>query len=126
MRTLADTMAVVVVACAVFVGALLGGCRDSSSAPETAITVDHPPRMRPEYSGVVMPPNIAPLNFAVRESGRRYFVRIRGTNGEPIEVAGRGSSIIIPEGRWAELLAANRGQQVYFDVFVQGQGGKWT
>ena len=31
----------------------------------------------PDYSGIVIPPNVAPLNLKVRESGRKFCLRLR-------------------------------------------------
>jgi len=76
-------------------------------------------RIYPDYSGVVIPANIAPLNFGVDEEGSGYYVRIYSEQGPAIEVASRSSKILIPESSWHKLLKANRGQELYFDVFVQ-------
>ena len=89
-----------------------------------ALPVPRPPRIRPDYSGIVLPPNIAPLNFVVRERGSRFLVRIRPEVGEAIEVHGRSPKIVIPPGRWRSLLGANRGKEVFFDVYVKA-GGRW-
>ena len=70
----------------------------------------------------MIPPNIAPLNFQVRESGSRYLVRIRSQQGRPIEVASRSGKIAIPEKPWHELLGLNRGGQLAFEVFVRSDG----
>ena len=39
------------------------------------------PRIRPDYSGIVVPPNIAPLNFLVEEPGLEYRVQIHAAAG---------------------------------------------
>jgi hypothetical protein len=87
--------------------------------------VGRPPRIRPDYQGAVMPPNIAPLNFIVQENGSHYYVKIYAKQGEPVEILSRTSKIFIPERRWRRLLNDNRGQQLYFDVFVKTQNGQW-
>jgi hypothetical protein len=51
------------------------------------------PRIRPDYAGIVIPPNIAPLNFLVEEPGVEYRVRIHGAaeeNGVEIVIGSRG------------------------------------
>src|SRR5690606_34710278 len=53
------------------------------AALHTAQRVERPARIHPDYSGVVAPPNIAPLNFVVQEDGRRFYVRIAAERGEP-------------------------------------------
>lgn len=88
-----------------------------------AVGVGRPPAIRPDYADTVIPANIAPLNFLIRESGARYLVQIRSQQGEPIEIASRSAKIAIPEKRWRRLLSANRGQRLEFTVFAQGQAG---
>jgi hypothetical protein len=93
--------------------------------PGQSTAVDRPPRIHPDYTDVTIPPNIAPLNFQVQEAGQRYFVRAHSTNGAPLQVGGRSSKIRLPSGAWHSLLAANRGQPLYFDIYVQTAGGPW-
>jgi hypothetical protein len=90
------------------------------------------PRIAPDYSGAVIPANIAPLNFSVKEAGASYFVKIHSTKGPEIELHSRSGNILIPRKPWRQLLEANRGQQVYFDIYVKSsnsatsQSGKNT
>jgi len=39
-------------------------------------SIDQPPKIHPNYYGVVIPPNIAPLNFSIQQDGSHYFARI--------------------------------------------------
>jgi hypothetical protein len=89
-----------------------------------AAAAGRPPQLHPDYTDTVIPPNIAPLNFLVREGGSRHLVRIRSQHGRPIEIASRSGTMAIPERAWHELLHANRGGQLAFDVFVQS-GAAW-
>ena len=83
------------------------------------------PRTRPDYGGVTLPPNIAPLNFVVEESGTQYVVRLRSAQGEPIDVYSNDPSILIPTGPWRRLLEANRGGELAIDVGVRTPEGSW-
>lgn len=84
------------------------------------------PRLSPDYSDVVIPPNFAPLNFAIDESSiSRHQVRIVPTRGIALEVVGKSGAVEIPLAPWKELLRANAGQPVYLEVRVQGGDGKW-
>jgi len=87
--------------------------------------VGRPPRIHPDYAGSVIPPNIAPLNFCVDEPGRRYVVRISSARGQPIEVISKRPGIVIPIVPWRRLLEANRGEQVSFELYVEGDAGAW-
>jgi hypothetical protein len=94
------------------------GRTDIQSAGRTA-------KIEPDYSGIVIPPNIAPLNFAVKESGQDYFVRIRSKQGDPIRIQNSSGTIQIPMGAWKNLLAENMGQPLVIDIFMKNQLGQW-
>ena len=60
----------VALAVSVVAGAWVAWRRERPEVDDAA-AVARPPRIRPDYSGSVIPPNVAPLNFAVREPGTR-------------------------------------------------------
>jgi hypothetical protein len=82
-------------------------------------SIDHPANIYPDYCDIIIPPNIAPLNFLVEERGSQYCVKIYSTKGSSIEIFSRSPKIKIPQSRWHELLHVNRGKQINFDVFVK-------
>jgi len=88
--------------------------------------IDRPAVIHPDYSGTVIPPNIAPLNFLVKESGSHYCVKMYSKRGRAIELLSRSAKTVIPEDRWHELLNANRGEQLNVDVFVKAEDGRWN
>ena len=98
-----------------------GGAVDLSSA----VNINRPPRIQPDYSDAVIPPNIAPVNFIVEEPGTDYRVQIRSAQGQVINVASRNAQIVIPLTRWKQLLDANRTRKLYFDICVRRQDGQW-
>ena len=83
------------------------------------------PVMEPDYSDIVIPPNIAPLNFKLEESGTAYRVRIYGDQGEEIVIASRDAGIIIPPKSWKKLLQENRGGTIRIDAYVKSKKGAW-
>lgn len=91
---------------------------------DDASAVPRWPRLRPDYSGIIVPPNIAPLNFSIREEGTRFLVRVASEAGAPLEIVSRSPKISIPAGRWQALLNVNRGQDLRFDIYVE-QGNQW-
>ena len=93
--------------------------RQAAFIIEEYALVDRLPRIRPDYTETVIPPNIAPLNFLVEEGGSRYCVKIHSKKGRSIQVFSRTPKIMIPQSPWHELLNANRGEQLNFDVFVK-------
>jgi hypothetical protein len=109
--------------------ALLAGGANYTNAgafpAEPVAAVPRAPRLHPDYADTVIPPNIAPLNFAVEEPGQAFAVRIRGGHGTPIEITSRAASIRIPHRPWRALLATNADGPLYFDVFARAGDGTW-
>ena len=98
---------------------------DSDWPVDGATIIDKPPHIRPDYTDTVIPPNIAPLNFIVKEPGRRYYVRIYSDQGKDIDVHSKKPEIIIPLKAWRKLLQDNQAGKLYFDVYVENDDGRW-
>lgn len=84
-----------------------------------------PPRLFPDYTGIVIPPNIAPLNFRVEEPAARYRVEFYSAKGERLTVASRKPTIRLPPGKWKSLLRANAGEPLCCEVSVQDSQNQW-
>jgi hypothetical protein len=84
------------------------------------------PNIQPDYSGITIPPNIAPLNFSIKESGEAYLVQINSKNGEPIKINSNSGAIEIPYQAWKKLLANNIGQQLTIDILMKKHDGRWA
>jgi hypothetical protein len=84
------------------------------------------PRIDPDYAALVIPPNIAPLNFRILEEGRDYLVRISSDGGQTLDIRCRDGKCQIPASAWRRLLAANRGGRLYYDLYAQEPDGTWT
>ena len=82
-------------------------------------------RIFPDYSGVTIPPNIAPLNFRIEEPGKRYKVRVCCNDNFFISAYSFSSSIQLPIPGWRDTLQANRGKPLYLDISVQSEAGEW-
>ncbi|MBN1515022.1 PD40 domain-containing protein [Candidatus Sumerlaeota bacterium] len=103
----------------------IGWKQDNKNLPTEWTDAGRLPQIRPDYCDIVIPPNIAPLNFTVEEPGIEYQTRIHGTQGEEIFVASRNPGIVIPEQPWRELLQVNRGGKIGLDIYVKEQNGSW-
>jgi Tol biopolymer transport system component len=110
-------------ATAALAGLVFPGAFGSSAAADQAVSVGRSPRIQPDYADTVIPPNIAPLNFLIREDGARYLVRIRSERGASVEIASRSPKVAIPLRQWRRLLSASPGRQLAFDVFAQSPEG---
>ncbi len=83
------------------------------------------PNISPDYRGVTIPGNIAPMNFRILETGQTYCVRIHSAAGRPIELASRTGRISIPLRKWRDLLEASRGHELFIDVYVRNAANQW-
>ncbi len=88
--------------------------------------VSQPVSIDPDYTDITIPPNIAPLNFSIKETGKKFFVRIYAEKGNEIKIVSKKGSIIIPLKKWRRLLDINRGGQLFFDVYIKDEQGGWN
>ena len=104
---------------------LVFSMRDERAVIDQYDNVNSRAIIEPDYSETVIPPNIGPLNFVVRQEGIRYYVKIYSEQGKTIEIYNKTPEIIIPVKPWHELLSRNKGKELYFDIFVRFKNGKW-
>jgi hypothetical protein len=89
--------------------------------PENTIREGRMPVIQPDYFNSTIPPNIAPLNFKIREKGSYFRIIISPSTGNPLVIKSDDGNVRIPSGRWKELLQASRGKRILIDVFA-GEG----
>ncbi len=83
------------------------------------------PVLDPDYTGITIPFNIAPLNFIVREKGTAYEVKITAGSETLYEIRSGSGIIRIPERAWKNTLAKHKGELLNMEVFVKEGKGKW-
>lgn len=87
--------------------------------------VSRPPNITPDYSGIVLPPNIAPMNFTVREEAKDCIARIHSDSGEGFVIAAEENAILIPIRKWRKLLNESKGRKIFFDLYLKNNDDKW-
>ncbi|MDE6114538.1 MAG: hypothetical protein K2G49_05700 [Muribaculum sp.] len=103
--------------------ALLAAC--SVKVPDENVTdSDDVPALTPDYTGIVMPPNIAPMNFEIDIPGERYVTKVEGNAGTPLVVEGK--MVKFDMNDWHRLLEANKGDDLRYSVYVSDSDGRWT
>ncbi|MBN1894135.1 PD40 domain-containing protein [bacterium] len=93
-------------------------------AAEQAVVLDRMPHIDPDYSDTVIPPNIAPLNFRVREEADEYTLAIQSRNGDPIRLKNKSGSFRIPRKAWKKMLSGNAGESLSMLIQVK-KNGRW-
>jgi hypothetical protein len=97
----------------------------SNESIDNCTQIAHEPKIAPDYSGIVIPYNIAPLNFKITEKGQNYYVKIHSNHGSAIEIASKTGLIQIPLRKWRSLLNLNKGNKLLINVYVKDEGKKW-
>jgi hypothetical protein len=97
----------------------------SSKDLQGAVAEPRAPKLHPDYQGLVIPPNLCPLNFKLEEPGAAFCVRVSGAGARTLEVKSGGPSIAFPEKAWRELLRASQGQALQFEVFAKTAKDGW-
>ena len=86
-------------------------------------SLDVLPPVFPDYVGVTIPANIAPLNFKVLDKNGKVCVVFTFADNRII-VYGNDGKIKIPESDWKKLLNDAVGQSVNVDVYAM-ESGEW-
>ncbi len=99
--------------------AVLSAC---SSAPKADKMVDKQPVIAPDYAGVTIPSNIAPLDFKIVGGGDAYATFAGG--GEQFSVHGANGCFEIPASKWKKMLKAATGKEITVSL-VSKKDGIW-
>lgn len=109
MRPLLLLLATLVVAC------------EGSFTPHTEL--NRSAQIYPDYRGVTIPCNIAPMNFSVEEEGDHALI-IRGLDTE-LHIEAKDGCFTIPPKRWRELLTRCSGRDIEF-VILRASDEGWA
>lgn len=105
---------------------MLMACGSRVEIPAHYTQVDKQAEIYPDYADIVIPPNIAPLNFILRDTLATAAVASLSGNGEPLLMQSDGSLTLSADtAEWRTLLAANRGGVVKVDVYAL-HGQEWV
>jgi hypothetical protein len=85
-----------------------------------------PPKIEPDYSGITIPPNIAPLNFTIKEKGSAFFAKFSSGTGKEIDVYSKTGKIRIPGKRWRKMLQNNTGKELKVDIYTKDNHRQWS
>jgi hypothetical protein len=102
---------------------LIAGLWSGSESLQPCAEAHRPAAIYPDYSAIVLPPNIAPLNLKVLERGRKFSLRVSAGAGAPVQVFSGNGNLQVPPGAWRSLIEANIGGELRMDIYVKGDGG---
>ena len=98
-------------------------CTHHPDVPQNYSSVNSQPDIYPDYKDVVIPPNIAPLNFGVRGNVSDCVARFTLPNNQTITF-GSDNKVLIDANDWKEMLAAAKGSSIKVEVFTN-EDNQW-
>lgn len=102
-------------------GGLLTACKQEAVVPTDSRPATAALQMYPDYRDVTLPPNIAPLNFMVRNAADNYVTTFEAKGCQV--VAGReDGKIEIDTTEWRALTRAARGGDIKVTVYAETDG----
>lgn len=97
-------------------------CRNSLTGPSRS--VNRLPLISPDYSEVIVPYNIAPLNFMVKESAVKFQVVISSAGpGKRISQTNTDGIFQFDERAWKKLLAESKGNKLHVEISTSDEQG---
>ncbi len=80
--------------------------------------------IKPDYSGLTIPSDIAPLNFMINENADGYLVKLRSSDEEE-SFYFRTNKIKFPVKRWKKILDKCIGKELRLEIYAKNNG-RWT
>ena len=102
------------------------GCINKKPNLENCTSIDRQPTIFPDYTETILPPNIAPTNFIIKEKGKAYYVQISSSKGHDIEIFSQSPNIKIPIESWRNLLKQNLEEPLLITIFVNNEKNEWS
>ncbi len=102
---------------------LILACTNSS---EVQKKIDRLPEIFPDYTGIIIPKNIAPLNFLIKVNAIKYRVEFYGQDHKGFVINSKQPKIIIPINKWKKLLANNSDQKIFIVISIKNFDGTWS
>ncbi len=102
----------------------LQACRNEASVPLRYTQLDCDAAVYPDYRDIVIPANIAPLNFLVDDPSATEFVVEFHGKGIPLTIgANRNGKMRIDSVAWRKMLQENRGDVIQVSIYANQKDG---
>lgn len=80
--------------------------------------IDRKPDIEPDYADVTIPPNIAPMNFKIKEDGDRFrVIATTGSKEYQININSSDGIIRFPKKSWRKLIKDCEGDKIKIQVY---------
>lgn len=102
-------------------GVLLAACSENISGSRK---VNQNVVIYPDYAGITIPNNIAPLNFVVKEPADKFIAVYKLNEKELFRVNSGDGIISVSASKWEKLMKEAKGQNFTIDIFLK-KAGAW-
>jgi len=103
---------------------IIVGCKPKAELPGQYSEVDAEAQIYPDYKDVVVPPNIAPLNFIVRDSlATAYVAQLQGGGQELLAAAAEDGVVQMDTTEWRGLVSASKGNDISVSIYAKRPDG---
>jgi hypothetical protein len=93
---------------------IFSGCDNSV---KNEIETNTRAKIFPEYYNLNIPSNIAPLNFIIKEKGRKFRIEIWSERENKILIQQKSPLIDIPIKKWQKILSENTGKKLKIQIW---------
>ena len=101
---------------------LMSSCASHPDVPSASKEAKSLPAIFPDYCGVTVPYNIAPLNFMLPADEYEECVSRFTTPDGKQQTYGSGVKVQIPESEWHDMLNASKGKSIKVEVWGKNDG----
>lgn len=99
---------------------IMCSCSNHPRIPDSYTSEDKYPDIYPDYKEVVIPSNIAPLNFGIKGNIDECVAKL--SYGDESVTFGNGHKVQIGETEWRELLNKAKGNSISVEVYAHANG----
>ncbi|MBO7069270.1 MAG: PD40 domain-containing protein [Bacteroidaceae bacterium] len=104
---------------------LLAGCKPKAVVPSQYSQLQEEANIYPDYANLIVPPNIAPLNFMVCDTLADAFVaHLQGKSQELLVSAGKDGKIQMDMAEWKHMLSCCKGTDISVSIYAR-RGDRW-
>ena len=99
-------------------------CSCTSNMPSKFDETSAKAKIYPEYDSIVIPCNIAPMNFKIEEGADEYAVCAACGEQKLTASAGKEGKIEFESGKWKKIVSESVGKDITLNIFAK-KDGKW-
>ena len=99
---------------------ILSGCTENNFNNPSA--TGREPVIEPDYSGVTIPPNIAPMNFMILEKGKSFRITASSQTKNTLTIESSDGQVRFPVKAWKKLMEGTAGGKIELEIISSDQG----